>query len=81
MLNGYIIGGAFVQDFKPLNDTHSKNALIDCSATQRFGLFLNEIWKLNDPIEVNGEMGIWYFDYGNRMKVKKPVSKNNYSLF
>lgn len=71
MINGFIIGGAFVQDFKLLNDSNSRDALIDCGNTQRFGLLLNQIWKLDEPIEVNGEMGIWYYDLESEMKVKK----------
>jgi len=80
MINGYIIGGAFVYDFKALNDTHSKDALIECESAQRFGLFLNQIWKLSEPIEINGELGIWYFDYGNMKKVKKNVPEKYQQL-
>lgn len=80
MKNGFIIGGAFVHDFRALDDSHSKDALIDCGSVQRFGLFLNQIYPLTDPIEVRGEMGIWYFDWGAKQKVKKSVDKS-YSLF
>lgn len=71
MINGFIIGGAFVHDFKPLDERHSKEALIDCASVQRFGLFLHKVYPLIEPIEINGEMGIWYFDWDKKQKVKK----------
>ncbi len=70
VINGYILGSAFVRDFKPLYESHSKDALIDCRYTQRYGLFLTNIEKFDTPILCKGEMGIWYFDLELNQKIK-----------
>lgn len=71
IINGAIIGECLVQHFQKLDESHSKKALIDCGNVERWGLFLNEIMMLEKPIEINGEMGIWYFDLATGQKVKK----------
>ena len=76
IINGYILGAAFVSDFKALDKRHSKDALIDCGNVQRFGLFLNNVYRLMEPIPVLGEMGVWYFNLETKQKVKKPKSKS-----
>lgn len=68
VINGYILGSAFVYDFKKLEVCHSQNALIDCGSTLRYGLFLRDIKKIN-PIPAKGSMGIWYYDLENKEKV------------
>jgi len=75
MVNGYILCIAYVHDFKPLNNYHSSYALIECSQTTRYGLFLKDIETFKQPIPVKGEMGIWYFDLDKMEKVKKPAAK------
>jgi hypothetical protein len=72
VINGHILGSAFVFDFKLLNESHSEAALIDCKYTQRWGLFLENVHRFGVPIPVKGEMGIWYFDINTMQKVKKP---------
>lgn len=72
VINGVILGECLVQGFGKLNDSHSAKALIDCGSTERWGLFLNEIMMLQEPIPVKGEMGIWYFNIETMQKVKKP---------
>lgn len=72
MINGYILGKATVDAFGKLGDEHSKQALIDCGSTTRYGLFLTNIEKFPTPILCKGEMGIWYYDLANRCKVTKP---------
>lgn len=71
VVNGFILGSAFIENVGWLNGSHSKRALIDCGTTKRFGLFLHDIKQFEQPIEVNGEMGIWYFDMTTKQKVKK----------
>lgn len=71
VINGYILGSAFVYDFGRLAPSHSQRALIECS-TQRWGLFLRDVKVFEQPIKVAGEMGIWYFDMDAMQKVKKP---------
>jgi hypothetical protein len=71
IVNGYILGSAFVYDFKLLDSSHSKDALIDCGNTTRYGLFLKDVVKFDEPIPVKGEMGIWYYDLDRKEKVKK----------
>ncbi len=72
VINGCILGRAFVYDFDSLSDGWSKDALIDCGNTLRYGLYLKDITTFDTPIPVNGEMGIWYFDLDKKIKVKKP---------
>jgi len=69
MVNGYILGSAFVKDFRLLNESDSEAALIECK-TQRWGLFLEDIkiWKY--PIPEKGSMGIWHYDVDNSIKVR-----------
>jgi hypothetical protein len=71
VINGYILGAAMVYDSKLLTDEDSKAALIDCGSVIRYGLFLKDIVKFEEPIPVKGEMGIWYFDLAKKEKVKK----------
>lgn len=71
VVNGYILGKAFVYEFRKLEEWHSKPALIDCKDTIRYGLFLNNIQQFHTPIPCKGEMGIWYYDMENKCKVKK----------
>jgi hypothetical protein len=80
IINGFILGTAYVYDFKKLNSSHSKKALIDCdeSVIQRWGLFLSAIERYDTPIAAKGEMGIWYYDMEKEIKVKKnPTSQLN----
>jgi len=71
VVNGFIIGKAFVHKFGPLNSLHSREALIDCANVERWGLFLSKIEKFPEPIPCKGEMGIWYFDMNKKIKLKK----------
>lgn len=72
VVNGCILGSAFVYDFMALTDHDSKGALIDCGTVERYGLFLESVNKFEKPIPAKGEMGIWYYDILNNEKVKKP---------
>jgi len=72
MVNGYILGSAYVADYSKLLTFNSKDALIECITT-RYGLFLDQIDRWETPIPEKGEMGIWYFDTDLKMKVKKPM--------
>jgi len=78
MINGFILGSAFVKDFGLLHDReHSESSLIDCENEIRWGLRLTDIKKFENPIPVAGSMGIWYFDMEKMEKVKvtkKPVT-------
>lgn len=81
MVNGYILGSVLVKSFGLLSEIHSKDALIDCKNTTRFGLYLKEINPFKMGIRVNGEMGIWYFDLDKKEKVRKPIQKASNLLF
>lgn len=70
MVNGFILGLVFVDNFRELLPADSKAALIECN-TKRFGLELSHVQKFNTPIPEKGEMGIWYYDLENKIKVKK----------
>lgn len=70
VINGYILGSAFVRAFGKLSSIHSEKALIECD-TLRFGLYLTDVQKLESPIKEQGSMGIWYYDMDRRMKVRK----------
>lgn len=70
---GAIIGSAFINDFGELSGLqHSVDALIDCENTKRYGLFLKDVVKFDDPLFERGSMGIWYYDLANKEKVRKP---------
>lgn len=71
IVNGAIIGKAHVYQSRELGYLDERAALIECMYTKRFGLFLARIEKLEEPIYVKGEMGIWYFDLLNKQKVLK----------
>lgn len=74
VINGFILGSAYVQYLGCLDPMDSVNALIECE-TLRYGLLLESINVFTEPIPVKGEMGIWYYDLVNKMKVKKPQEK------
>ena len=77
VINGHILGSVFVYDFQKLGKEHSKDSLIDCENTERWGLFLRNEIKFTNPIPVKGEMGIWYYDLMKEQKVKKPNPQLN----
>lgn len=82
MVNGFILGSAFVKNFGELGVLNSKAALIDCYHTRRWGLFLDDIVKFEKPIHEKGEMGIWYYDMERKCKVKKSeINNKSLSLF
>lgn len=68
MPNGFILGSAFVRDFRLLTPKDAECALIECETT-RYGLFLEdvEVWT---PVPEKGSMGIWYYDVTQMRKVK-----------
>ncbi len=70
VVNGFILGSAFVSVFDVCRSDDAQRALIECS-TLRFGLYLANIEKFDSPIPCKGEMGIWYFDLDKKEKVKK----------
>ena len=76
IVNGFILGTAYVYDFQKLNSSHSKKALIDCdeSKLDHWGLFLSGLEKFATPIAAKGEMGIWYYDLQTEIKVKKDLN-------
>lgn len=71
IVNGFILGSAFVQYLGCLDPMDSVNALIECQ-TLRYGLLLSNIDVFANPIPVKGEMGIWYYDLQNKTKAIKP---------
>lgn len=70
MINGFILGSAFVKDFRLLTPQDAPAALIECE-TKRWGLLLEKITIWDYAIPEKGEMGIWYYDAETCMKVKK----------
>lgn len=76
VVNGFILGSVFVNEFGKLNKLHSNRALIDCENTERFGLFLKDKDVFLEPISCKGEMGIWYYDLDKKEKVKKSKEEN-----
>lgn len=70
MINGYILGSVFVNDFRELTTNAEQRSLIECT-TKRYGLFLEKIDRWKIPIPEKGEMGIWYYDTEQTVKVKK----------
>jgi hypothetical protein len=56
---GRIIATARVARFSALGDIHAPKALIECT-TRRWGLFLEDIRPLANPVPATGGQGIWY---------------------
>lgn len=81
VINGAILGKVYVDACGWLcgDEWENKSALIETN--DRYGLFLEQIEKLDQPIPVKGEMGIWYYDLENKCKVKKPVNNTALKLF
>lgn len=81
MINGYILGSVFVKSFGKLSSPiHSQLSLIDCENFERFGLYLSDADKFENPIPCKGQMGIWYYDLANHKTVFK-VKDNTITLF
>jgi len=59
---GKILSTAFVEKVMRLDDEHSSSALIYCGFPYRFGLFLQDIKPLENPIIIKGKQGIWSYD-------------------
>lgn len=57
--HGAIICTALVEKVGWLETEHSKNALIDCRSTFRYGLFLSNIKKVEPPIVCKGRQGVF----------------------
>jgi hypothetical protein len=70
-VNGCILGTALVSDVGWLGTEHSQEAMIDCGGVYRYGLFLENVEKFEQPIPVKGGMGIWYFNLNTKQKVRK----------
>lgn len=70
-VNGVLLCTAFVKSVGKLSGMHSERAMIDCDTVERFGLYLTDIKKLDNPIPIKGEMGIWYFNIETLEKVRK----------
>lgn len=45
-----------------LDESHSREACIDCKDTKRFGLFLKNVQPIK-PIIVKGSQGIWSYEF------------------
>lgn len=58
-VRGVLVGTAHVRGHYALNATHSQRALIDCGLTRRYGLLLDGIRPLVDPIPLTGHQGAW----------------------
>jgi len=71
MINGFILGSAYVGAVDICRSDDAKRALIECN-TIRHGLYLNSVKVFDKPIPVLGEMGIWYYDLEKMQKIKKP---------
>lgn len=69
MVNGFILGSAYVKDFRLLNESDSEAALCDCKG-RLYGLFLEDIERWTYPINEKGSQGIWHFDTDNLIKVR-----------
>jgi hypothetical protein len=81
VINGAILGSVYVDACGWLcgDPYENKSALIE--TTGRYGLFLTDIKKFDNPILIKGEMGIWYYDIESMAKVRKPNANNGLLLF
>ena len=67
---GKIICTGKVYTYRKLVSSDSEKALIECD-TERYGLFIYDIKKIEPPIEAKGKQGIWYFDLSRKTKITK----------
>jgi hypothetical protein len=70
MINGFILGYAFVSACLPCREHDAERALIECK-TERYGMYLRDVKRLSYPIPEIGSMGIWYYDMENLYKCDK----------
>lgn len=73
IVNGMILGSAYVDACGWLSGDRWENEEALIETTDRFGLFLTDIKKFEEPVPAKGNMGIWYFDMDKKEKVKKPA--------
>jgi hypothetical protein len=60
-VRGVIVCTAFVSDHRECAAVDSKDALIDCVRTKRYGLILTDIRPMVH-VPVRGAQGVWYYD-------------------
>ncbi len=58
-VRGAVICTAFVQDFRKLTESDSRNALCDCGGGNLYGLILKDVERLIVPIPWKGLQGIF----------------------
>jgi hypothetical protein len=61
VIQGYLIGSALVDDFRRCTKLDSREALIDCEYSMRWGLVLSDIRRAPTPIKIKGAQGIWTY--------------------
>ena len=61
VVQGYLLGSALVDDFRRCTKLDSKEALIDCEYSMRWGLVLSDIRRAPTPIKIKGAQGIWTY--------------------
>lgn len=70
VVNGFILGKAFVFDHRMLCPKDSDRALIECN-TERYGLILRDVVPFPDPIPAKGSQGVWYYNLDRGEKISK----------
>lgn len=68
---GAILGSATIKYCKLLDKTHESLALCDCVTDPVYGVYFDNIIEFDEPIYVNGSIGIWYYDIMNKKKIDK----------
>ena len=63
-VGGYIIATAFVEDSRELTSKDSRDALIDCWNTKRYGLILKNIKILPEAIPFRGALSAQHYNLG-----------------
>lgn len=61
-VRGCIVAHAYVSAHRRANEWDSASALIACGKRRCFGLFLEDIKRLEQPIPYKGAQGIWKAD-------------------
>ncbi len=74
---GVILGIVHVQDFRRLTNEDSRDALIDCGTTLRYGLILTNVRKFEKPIPCRGKQGIFTVDIEDGIIIPERLTKNN----
>lgn len=67
-VRGVILASAWVDSHVRLTPEHAERALLECES-ERYGLLLSDIRKIEPPVKAKGSQGIWFITNHRRTYV------------